>query len=259
MATLPYFRERGRRKLRSMGANDPIMLEKTAFNFVVRFLKSTGVKGESDEPTVAQLHDARVAMLELVPEVVELVATGNLSPHDVSDHVDNIISETYSPEYVVMDVDFLSVFPLRPRTLRIFKNYMDVDKAVRAEMKLFDLFKENRRMYASQVRSIAFNLKKHETGLFDRVNSGDVAPGSLALMDRRAMWPEFWSRAENQPGRRIVILNSQDQVENQGKTLLQCRKCKEWKVKYFEFQTRSADEPMTVFCECMACGFRWRM
>ena len=259
MATLPYFRERGRSKLRSMGANDPIMLEKTAFNFVVKFLKSTGVKGEADELTVAQLHDARVAMLELVPEVVELLAAGNLSPQEVSDHVNNVISETYSPDYVVMDVDFLSVFPLRPRTLRIFKNYMDVDKAVRAEMKLFELFKEKRRMYATQVRSLAFNLKKHETGLYDRVKTGDVVPESLALMDRRSMWPEFWSRSENQPGRRIVIVTSQAQVDSQDKTLLQCRKCKEWKVKYFEFQTRSADEPMTVFCECVACGFRWRM
>ena len=259
MATLPHFRERGRSKLRSMGANDPITLEKTAFNFVVRFLKSTGVKGEADELTVAQLHDARVAMLELVPEVVGLMAAGNLAPQEVSNYVDNVISETYSPEYVVMDVDFLSVFPLRPRALRIFNNYMDVDKAVRAEMKLFELFKEKRRMYASQVRSLSFNLKKHETGLFDRVNSGDVVPESLALMDHRAMWPEFWSRAENQPGRRIVMVNSQDQVANQEKTLLQCRKCKEWKVNYFEFQTRSADEPMTVFCECMACGFRWKM
>lgn len=37
-----------------------------------------------------------------------------------------------------------------------------------------------------------------------------------------------------------------------------CGKCKEKKVSYYQLQTRSADEPLTTFCTCEACGNRWK-
>jgi len=39
---------------------------------------------------------------------------------------------------------------------------------------------------------------------------------------------------------------------------LKCGKCGQKKVSYSQAQTRSADEPMTTFCECMVCGNRWK-
>ncbi|MDP2438361.1 MAG: hypothetical protein Q8P67_21665 [archaeon] len=38
----------------------------------------------------------------------------------------------------------------------------------------------------------------------------------------------------------------------------QCRRCKERKVTYYQMQTRSADEPMTIFITCLHCGHHWR-
>lgn len=40
---------------------------------------------------------------------------------------------------------------------------------------------------------------------------------------------------------------------------LECGKCKQRKVSYSQAQTRSADEPMTTFCECTVCGNRWKV
>ena len=37
-----------------------------------------------------------------------------------------------------------------------------------------------------------------------------------------------------------------------------CRKCKGNKTTHYAMQTRSADEPMTVFVGCLTCGNRWR-
>lgn len=38
-----------------------------------------------------------------------------------------------------------------------------------------------------------------------------------------------------------------------------CSKCKKNKTVYYQKQTRSADEPMTVFLTCVTCGHKWRM
>ena len=37
-----------------------------------------------------------------------------------------------------------------------------------------------------------------------------------------------------------------------------CSKCKGTKTSSYALQTRSADEPMTVFVTCLTCGKRWR-
>ena len=42
-------------------------------------------------------------------------------------------------------------------------------------------------------------------------------------------------------------------------TFIQCRKCKSNAVDTEQKQTRSADEPMTIFCMCRKCGTRFTM
>ena len=37
-----------------------------------------------------------------------------------------------------------------------------------------------------------------------------------------------------------------------------CKKCKSDRCSYYEMQTRSADEPATIFVTCLDCGKHWR-
>jgi transcription elongation factor S-II len=37
-----------------------------------------------------------------------------------------------------------------------------------------------------------------------------------------------------------------------------CTRCHKRECTYYEMQTRSADEPMTIFITCMNCGKHWR-
>jgi transcription elongation factor S-II len=49
-----------------------------------------------------------------------------------------------------------------------------------------------------------------------------------------------------------------DKEQNMATTdMYQCRKCKERKCKVSSFQTRSADEPATVFICCVICKNTW--
>ena len=41
-------------------------------------------------------------------------------------------------------------------------------------------------------------------------------------------------------------------------TVLKCGKCGKNTVDYYEKQTRGADEPMTLFANCLSCHHRWR-
>lgn len=49
----------------------------------------------------------------------------------------------------------------------------------------------------------------------------------------------------------------EEDEDNDDDALIKCSKCSgkaRWKLK----QTRSADEPMTQFCECTKCGHKWK-
>ncbi|KAI5185718.1 DNA-directed RNA polymerase III subunit RPC11 [Nematocida homosporus] len=37
-----------------------------------------------------------------------------------------------------------------------------------------------------------------------------------------------------------------------------CPQCSEGKAYFYQMQTRSADEPMTIFNTCVACKYAWR-
>lgn len=41
--------------------------------------------------------------------------------------------------------------------------------------------------------------------------------------------------------------------------MFECPKCHKRKTTFYEMQTRSADEPMTVFITCINCKHRWRI
>ena len=43
-----------------------------------------------------------------------------------------------------------------------------------------------------------------------------------------------------------------------GNAILTCPKCGSMKVSWYQRQTRSADEPFTVFAKCKTCGHEWR-
>lgn len=113
--------------------------------------------------------------------------------------------------------------------------------------------------YKSKMRSLYQNLKnKSNPALRKRVLSGEIPPQRFVIMTH----DELKSAERRAEDERLEKENMNQamvaQVEKSISASLTCGKCKQKKVSYSQAQTRSADEPMTTFCECMNCGNRWK-
>ena len=109
-------------------------------------------------------------------------------------------------------------------------------------------------IYLDHLRSIYFNL--NNDNIIEQVISGEIKPHTLAFMSHQEMMPERWDE--------MIKVNS---IRDKGKyethveastDTFTCRKCKSKKCSYYQMQTRSADEPMTIFIICLECGARWK-
>lgn len=135
-----------------------------------------------------------------------------------------------------------------------------IAKAVAVETSAYNTFgPETKEQYRTKIRSLYQNLKnKSNPTLRVRVLSNDVSPDQFVTMSH----DELRSAEQREQDRKIQKENMDKamvaQAERSISTSLQCGKCGQRKVTYTEAQTRSADEPMTLFCTCMNCGKSWK-
>ena len=118
-----------------------------------------------------------------------------------------------------------------------------------------------RRIYFNKCRSVFVNLDTESylqnTRLLDRLLSGEFLPHELAFMDPQTTFPENWKTLIDEKYKRDKILH---EVRTETATdMYKCSKCHKKVCTYYELQTRSADEPMTIFVTCLNCGKRWKM
>lgn len=92
--------------------------------------------------------------------------------------------------------------------------------------------------------------------LMDRLKDGEFPAHQVPFMSAREMYPEHWqSLADEQLKRETTMLDGNPE---EGSDMFKCKKCGKSRTRYWEMQTRSADEPMTIFIRCLNCGKEWR-
>jgi len=113
--------------------------------------------------------------------------------------------------------------------------------------------------YRKKMRSLYLNLKdKKNPSLRHAVVSGEISASRLTTMTPAEMASEERKEA-NKKLEEANMFNTLGAKEDKAVTdMFLCGKCKQRKVSYYQLQTRSADEPMTTFCECVHCGNRWK-
>ena len=123
------------------------------------------------------------------------------------------------------------------------------------------LFWENpavRWWYTHKILSVAYNLKTNDD-LREKVVSGNVGVRAFFAMKPWEMKPELWSDAFESAARR-ELRNSEYNPDpaTMPDGAFTCNKCKSKKTTFYMMQLRSADEPSTVFVQCLMCRKRWR-
>ena len=113
---------------------------------------------------------------------------------------------------------------------------------------------ENRnfcQIYLDRLRSLYRNLPE----LAPRIRAGEYEPQQVAFMSHFEMNPSCWQALIQQKMKR----DAQTATTMQASTdMFMCRACKSRKYVYYELQTRSADEPSTIFITCLDCGKNWK-
>ena len=81
---------------------------------------------------------------------------------------------------------------------------------------------------------------------------------NIAFMSYQEIFPEHWKQLLDEKYKREMAIY-EDKPEAMTDAF-KCRKCGSRSTSYYEVQTRSADEPMTVFCTCLnpKCGKKFR-
>lgn len=109
-------------------------------------------------------------------------------------------------------------------------------------------------VYLDRLRTIYINLKNND--ILDLLQSKELLPQSFASMTHQEMNPKRWHELLEQKMKRDAnkfTTNIQASTD-----MFTCKKCKSKRCTYYELQTRSADEPATIFVTCLDCGKNWK-
>ena len=159
--------------------------------------------------------------------------------------------------------------------LKLFSGDLDEDQTLQLETSIYNAAIKRARekqvvrcwsyplfvhIYRMCARHIASNFDKSSyvgnTELYDKYESGEIQIKDLATMNQYELCASRWkAQFESQYMREKRQLEGNRSMATD---IFLCKKCHKRECTYYEMQTRSADEPMTIFITCLNCGKHWR-
>jgi transcription elongation factor S-II len=118
-----------------------------------------------------------------------------------------------------------------------------------------------RTIYEAKARSIACNVDPvsyvGNARLVQRLKEGEFKPHEVAFMNPENVFPERWRHVIDMKLQRDAYITNARPAAMTDQ--FKCGRCKKRECSYMELQTRSCDEPASIFVLCHCCGNRWRL
>jgi len=117
-------------------------------------------------------------------------------------------------------------------------------------------------MYRNRAISLYENLKgensyvQNTENWLEKLKSGEISPRNLVQLTAVELCPQRWKVALD----KVIEGEKKLYSKNESASIMMwCSGCKKkTKCDYYQMQTRSADEPMTTFVNCLECDRRWK-
>ena len=112
-------------------------------------------------------------------------------------------------------------------------------------------------IYLDRIQSIYHNLQ--QPSLRKQLQDAAVTVQEIAFMTHQEMNMDHWRDLIQE--QMTKSQNTFETVTEASTDMFTCRRpsCRQNKCSYYQLQTRSADESITTYVTCCACGFRWRI
>jgi DNA-directed RNA polymerase subunit M/transcription elongation factor TFIIS len=116
-------------------------------------------------------------------------------------------------------------------------------------------------IYNDKFRSVVSNLDKTSylgnDRLLDRLMAKEFLPHDIPFMKPENVFPEQWHDIMDIKLRRDELLGTETVASMSDQ--FRCARCHKRETSYYELQTRSADESMSLFIKCLNCNNSWKM
>lgn len=109
-------------------------------------------------------------------------------------------------------------------------------------------------LYVDRLRTIYLNLKNKE--FLNKIVSGEITPHTAVFMTHQEINPERWQSLIEKKQKLDANKFTNNAVASTD--MFTCGRCKSKKCTFYTAQTRSADEPETIFITCLDCGKNWK-
>lgn len=108
-------------------------------------------------------------------------------------------------------------------------------------------------LYIERARTVFMNFSRE---IAEQIENGELTPQKYVYMTHQEMNMGRWSALIEQKKKRDESKYAKN-IEA-STDMFTCKKCRSKKCTYYELQTRSADEPATIFVTCLDCGKNWK-
>ena len=182
---------------------------------------------------------------------------------------DNIIKQEFS-----IDNDYTQLYNTRQKTIEIFQKILkDMNTIRKIELSVINYSIDKCKgqniiptwenpnftyIYINKCRHIYLNLDQKSyiknDYLIKEIKKKEFDLLQIAYLKREEIMPSIWMPLIEENKRKEEIMNKSQTAEATDQYVCPNRNCRARKSLYKEVQTRSADEPMTLFLTCLVCG-----